>query len=169
MFETVLLSLCILDHSLLFLYLKHLLLLLYQREVMFHVSSMIPFKPNDSQQLSRKRHIGNDVVSIVFQEENTPFCPNSIRSHFLHCFIVVQVENPNSEETYYKVSVAAKEGVPKFAPSLPNPCIFKKSDELREFLLTKILNAENAAVKSEKFSALAVSLLCLVRSESYDI
>ncbi|XP_066911942.1 rap1 GTPase-activating protein 1-like isoform X4 [Clytia hemisphaerica] len=126
-----------------------------EREVMFHVSSMIPYKPNDSQQLSRKRHIGNDVVSIVFQEENTPFCPNSIRSHFLHCFIVVQVENPNSEETYYKVSVAAKEGVPKFAPSLPNPCIFKRSDELKDFLLTKILNAENAAVKSEKFSALA--------------
>ena len=71
---------------------------------MFHVSSMIPYKANDSQQLSRKRHIGNDVVSIVFQEESTPFCPNSIRSHFLHCFIVVQVENPNTEHTYYKVS-----------------------------------------------------------------
>ena len=125
---------------------------------MFHVSSMIPYKANDSQQLSRKRHIGNDVVSIVFQEENTPFSPNSIRSHFLHCFIVVQVENPNTDQTHYKVSIAAKEGVPKFAPSLPNPCIFKKGADFRDFLLTKILNAENAAVKSDKFSALAVCM-----------
>lgn len=126
-----------------------------EREIMFHVSSMIPYKPNDSQQLSRKRHIGNDVVSIVFQEENTPFSPNSIRSHFLHCFVVVQVENPNTDDTHYKVSIAAKEGVPKFAPSLPNPCIFKKGEDFRHFLLTKLLNAENAAVKSDKFSALA--------------
>lgn len=129
---------------------------------MFHVSTLIPYKPNDPQQLSRKRHIGNDVVSIVFQEENTPFCPSSIRSHFLHCFIVVQVENPNTENTHYKVSIAAKEGVPKFAPSLPNPCIFKKGEDFRTFLLTKVLNAENAAVKSEKFSALAVSLFLLL-------
>lgn len=57
--------------------------------------------------------------------------------------------------------MAAKEGVPKFAPSLPNPCIFKKGEDFREFLMTKILNAENAAVKSEKFSALAVSLTLL--------
>lgn len=124
---------------------------------MFHVSTLIPHTPNDPQQLNRKRHIGNDVVSIVFQEENTPFSPSSIRSHFLHCFIVVQVENPNTDDTHYKVSIAAKEGVPKFAPNLPNPCIFRKGEEFRNFLLTKVLNAENAAVKSEKFSVLAVS------------
>jgi hypothetical protein len=30
---------------------------------MFHVSTMLPFTPNNRQQLSRKRHIGNDMVS----------------------------------------------------------------------------------------------------------
>ncbi|XP_057303969.1 rap1 GTPase-activating protein 1-like isoform X3 [Hydractinia symbiolongicarpus] len=126
------------------------------RELMFHVSTLLPFTPNDSQQLSRKRHIGNDVVAIIFQEENTPFCPNSFRSHFLHVFIIVQVVNPNSANTHYKVSVTAKDGVPKFVPPLPNPCIFKKGPEFRNFLLTKVLNAEIAAVKSEKFSSLAL-------------
>lgn len=136
---------------------------------MFHVSTLLPFTPNDSQQLSRKRHIGNDVAAIIFQEENTPFCPNSFRSHFLHVFIIVQVENPNSENTHYKVSVTAKDGVPKFVPPLPNPCIFKKGPEFRNFLLTKVLNAEIAAVKSEKFSSLAVSSVFLLHSKTASI
>ena len=33
---------------------------------------------------------GNDIVAVVFQEENTPFAPDMIASHFLHAFIVVQ-------------------------------------------------------------------------------
>lgn len=36
-------------------------------EVMFHVSTMLPFTPNNRQQLLRKRHIGNDIVTVVFQ------------------------------------------------------------------------------------------------------
>lgn len=37
------------------------------REIMFHVSTLLPFTTGDSQQLQRKRHIGNDIVAIVFQ------------------------------------------------------------------------------------------------------
>ena len=57
-------------------------------------------------QLQRKRHIGNDIVAIVFQEENTPFIPNMIASNFLHSFIVVQAIEPNTENTRYKVNNA---------------------------------------------------------------
>lgn len=70
-----------------------------KREIMFHVSTLLPYTENDPQQLQRKRHIGNDIVSIVFQEENTPFTPDMIASHFLHTFIVVQVIDPNSSNT----------------------------------------------------------------------
>ena len=131
------------------------------REIMFHVSTLLPFTPNDQQQLRRKRHIGNDVVAIIFQEKNTPFCPSTIRSHFLHVFIIVQVEHSRSGQTYYKVSVTSKEGVPKFMPDMPNPCVFKKGTDFREFLLTKILNGEKAAFKTEKFSQMAVSYFTL--------
>ncbi|GIY78704.1 rap1 GTPase-activating protein 1 [Caerostris extrusa] len=41
-------------------------------EIMFHVSTLLPYSRTDPQQLQRKRHIGNDVVTIVFQDENTP-------------------------------------------------------------------------------------------------
>lgn len=54
-------------------------------------------------QLQRKRHIGNDIVAIIFQEENTPFVPDMIASNFLHAYIVVQVENPGAENITYKV------------------------------------------------------------------
>lgn len=66
---------------------------------MFHVSTMLPFTESDPQQLQRKRHIGNDIVAIVFQETNTPFSPDMIASHFLHSYIVVQVVEPNTAHT----------------------------------------------------------------------
>ena len=43
---------------------------------MYPVSTLIHFSETDLQQLQRKRHIGNDIVSIVFQEANTPFSPD---------------------------------------------------------------------------------------------
>lgn len=54
-------------------------------------------------QLQRKRHIGNDIVAIVFQEESTPFVPDMIASNFLHSYVVVQVENACTGDVLYKV------------------------------------------------------------------
>ncbi|KAJ7996235.1 hypothetical protein DPEC_G00235000 [Dallia pectoralis] len=124
------------------------------QEIMFHVSTMLPYTEGDLQQLQRKRHIGNDIVGVVFQEEATPFVPDMIASNFLHAFIVVQVENPCTEHTTYKVSVTAREDVPPFGPPLPNPAVFKKGQEFREYLLTKLINAENACYKSDRFARL---------------
>ncbi|XP_072557883.1 rap1 GTPase-activating protein 2-like isoform X3 [Paramormyrops kingsleyae] len=123
-------------------------------EVMFHISTKLPFTEGDAQQLQRKRHIGNDIVAAVFQEEATPFVPDMIASNFLHAYILVQVENPDTELTTYKVSVTAREDVPTFGPPLPNPPIFKKGPEFREFLLTKLINAELACYKSDRFAKL---------------
>ncbi|XP_005731723.1 rap1 GTPase-activating protein 1 isoform X7 [Pundamilia nyererei] len=124
------------------------------KEVMFHVSTKLPYTEGDTQQLQRKRHIGNDIVAIVFQEENTPFVPDMIASNFLHAYIVVQVVNPCSNNVLYKVSVTARDDVPFFGPALPNPAIFKKGPEFHEFLFTKLINAEYACYKAEKFAKL---------------
>ncbi|KAL1498001.1 hypothetical protein ABEB36_008867 [Hypothenemus hampei] len=124
------------------------------REIMFHVSTLLPYTDNDPQQLQRKRHIGNDIVAIVFQEENTPFCPDMIASHFLHAFIVVQVLDAETPNARYKVSVTARDDVPFFGPTLPTPAVFKHGLEFKEFLLTKLINAENACYKAEKFAKL---------------
>ena len=74
------------------------------KEIMFHVSTLLPYNKNDSQQLERKRHIGNDIVAVVFQEDNTPFAPDMIASNFLHAFIIVQkIDDPSSSKKKYRV------------------------------------------------------------------
>ncbi|XP_044208020.1 rap1 GTPase-activating protein 1 isoform X9 [Thunnus albacares] len=124
------------------------------KEVMFHVSTKLPYTEGDTQQLQRKRHVGNDIVAIVFQEENTPFVPDMIASNFLHAYVVVQVVNPCSDNVLYKVSVTARDDVPFFGPALPNPAVFKKGPEFHDFLFTKLINAEYACYKAEKFAKL---------------
>ncbi|BES91787.1 Rap/ran-GAP [Nesidiocoris tenuis] len=125
-----------------------------ETEMIFHVSTLLPYTDNDPQQLQRKRHIGNDIVAIVFQEKNTPFSPDMVASHFLHAFIVVQVIEPNTPNTRYKVNVTARDDVPAFGPPLPDPPIFPKGPELREYLLEKLIAAESACYKANKFAQL---------------
>ncbi|XP_031641808.1 rap1 GTPase-activating protein 2 isoform X3 [Oncorhynchus kisutch] len=133
------------------------------REIMFHVSTKLPFTEGDTQQLQRKRHIGNDIVAVVYQEGHTPFLSDVIGSHFLHCFLVVRRvrkrvgDGGEGEEAgggVFQVSVTAREDVPPFGPSLPDPPIFTESSLLREFLLTKLINAEISCYKAERFSRL---------------
>ncbi|XP_063222644.1 signal-induced proliferation-associated 1-like protein 2 [Bacillus rossius redtenbacheri] len=125
-------------------------------EVMFHVSTLLPFTPNNRQQLLRKRHIGNDIVTIVFQEPGAlPFTPKNIRSQFQHVFIVVRVINPCTDNTQYSVAVSRSKEVPVFGPPIHESATFSKSKAFAEFLLAKIINAENAAHRSEKFATMA--------------
>ncbi|XP_019113224.2 signal-induced proliferation-associated 1-like protein 3 isoform X1 [Larimichthys crocea] len=125
-------------------------------EVMFHVSTMLPYMPNNPQQLLRKRHIGNDIVTIIFQEPGAlPFTPQNIRSHFQHVFVIVRVHNPCSESTCYSVAVTRMKDVPPFGPPIPSGVTFRDPETFRNFLLAKVINAENAAHKSEKFHTMA--------------
>uniref|UniRef100_A0A3B3WWG3 Rap-GAP domain-containing protein n=1 Tax=Poecilia mexicana TaxID=48701 RepID=A0A3B3WWG3_9TELE len=124
-------------------------------EIMFHVSTMLPYTANNTQQLLRKRHIGNDIVTIVFQEPGAlPFTPKSIRSHFQHVFIIVQVHEPGTDHAYY-VAVTRSKDIPLFGPLFPRGARFPRSPAFRDYLLAKVVNAENAAEKSEKFRSMA--------------
>ena len=56
--------------------------------------------------MCKKRHIGNDLLAVVFlEDEDTVFSPSLIQSHFLHSYIVVQlVKGSTQEEPKYRVS-----------------------------------------------------------------
>jgi len=124
-------------------------------EIMFHVSTLLPYTPNNRQQLPRKRHIGNDIVTVVFQEPGAlPFIPN-IRSQFQHVFIIVRAHNPCTENTQYSIAVTRSKNVPMFGPPIPTGALFPKGPAFAKFLLTKIINAENAAHRSDKFVSMA--------------
>ncbi|PWA25671.1 hypothetical protein CCH79_00001444 [Gambusia affinis] len=125
-------------------------------ELMFHVSTMLPYTPNNRQQLLRKRHIGNDIVTIVFQEPGAlPFTPKNIRSQFQHVFVIVRVHSPCTDNVCYSVALSRSKDVPPFGPPIPKSVTFPKSAVFRDFLLAKVINGENAAHKSEKFRAMA--------------
>lgn len=69
---------------------------------------MIPFNPKDEQQIGRKRHIGNDVVVVVFVSGKTPFSPISIQSQFNNVFVVVQpVQNEDKVVRLRKFHLSA--------------------------------------------------------------
>uniref|UniRef100_A0A8C0HYF7 Signal-induced proliferation-associated 1 n=1 Tax=Balaenoptera musculus TaxID=9771 RepID=A0A8C0HYF7_BALMU len=111
----------------------------------------------DEQVLLRKRHIGNNIVTIVFQEPGSkPFCPTTIRSHFQHVFLVVRAHAPCTPHTSYRVAVSRTQDTPAFGPALPpggGP--FAANADFRALLLAKALNGEQAAGHARQFHAMA--------------
>uniref|UniRef100_A0A672IAV0 GTPase-activating Rap/Ran-GAP domain-like protein 3 n=1 Tax=Salarias fasciatus TaxID=181472 RepID=A0A672IAV0_SALFA len=103
-------------------------------ELMFHVSTMLPYSKENKQQVERKRHIGNDIVTIVFQEgddASSSFKPSMIRSHFTHIFALVRY---NSQNDSYRLKIFSEESVPL------------------DFLLVKLINGEKATLETPTFA-----------------
>ncbi|XP_014601552.1 PREDICTED: GTPase-activating Rap/Ran-GAP domain-like protein 3 isoform X2 [Polistes canadensis] len=121
-------------------------------EVMYHVSTMLPYSKDNPQQLERKRHIGNDIVNIIYIDDPAAvdnFNPNCIRSQFTHVFAVVSALGVLKG---WRVAIYCDETVPLFGPSLPCPPIFDDPYHLREFLLVKLINGEKATFNTPTFS-----------------
>ena len=55
------------------------------------------------------------------------------------------------EKVCYRMGVMTKPGVSYFPPYLTYPATYEKSDKFREFLLTKIINAERASMNATDF------------------
>ncbi|KAL1138352.1 hypothetical protein AAG570_008416, partial [Ranatra chinensis] len=123
-------------------------------EIMFHVSTLLPYERHDPQKLQRKRHIGNDIVCVVFLEaDNTSFSPACIKSHFLHTFILVRTSpRIKRKPTRYEVSVVTRDEVGAYKPYLWEQSVFDKGPMFREWLLTKIVNGERASYSAPKFA-----------------
>ncbi|XP_057238907.1 GTPase-activating Rap/Ran-GAP domain-like protein 3 isoform X3 [Malurus melanocephalus] len=121
-------------------------------EIMFHVSTMLPYSRENKQQVERKRHIGNDIVTIVFQEgeeSSSAFKPSMIRSHFTHIFALVRY---NKQNDCYRLKIFSEESVPLFGPPLPSPPVFTNHQEFRNFVLVKLINGEKATLETPTFS-----------------
>jgi hypothetical protein len=123
-------------------------------EIMFHVSTELPFSETDAQCLERKRHLGNDVVIIVFWEGDGEFDPSLVKSQFNHVFVVITVDGssiPELDKIRYRITITCKTGVPRWEPYMPYPAVFDRDDMLREWLLYKVVNGERAAMHAPVF------------------
>jgi hypothetical protein len=125
-------------------------------DIMFHVSTMLPYSESDAQQLERKRHLGNDIVVIVFLEGEgaVPYDPNILKSEFNHAFVIVQpVSGGGGATELYRVHCIYKSGVPECNPFLPGPeTLFGHGPDFRAWLLAKCINAERASCQCVTFS-----------------
>ena len=124
------------------------------REIMFHVATLLPFDETDAQQIQRKRHIGNDIVAIIFQEEDAVFIPGTFKSHFLKVLFIIQPAKDLLARTIYRLTVVVDQDCPTFNPLLPHPPVYLKNDQFRFFFFVKMINAEASAYKSLHFASL---------------
>jgi RAP1 GTPase activating protein 1 len=100
-------------------------------------------------------------VCVVFLEaSDTKFSPSCIKSHFLHTFIVVKYDpaaaapEPGGRPLpgRYEVSVVTRDEVGAYKPYLWEQSQFVKGPLFREWLLTKVVNAERASYSAPNFA-----------------
>ncbi|KAL7716051.1 Rap-GAP domain-containing protein [Entamoeba marina] len=132
------------------------------KDIMFHVGPLLP-KGSDSEQcLERKRHIGNDVVVLIFFEKTDvkdTLNPMIFNSHFNTIFIIV---TPTNDETNveYKVTIATKPDIVPFPPFIKQRRYPHHSDFTR-FLISKMINGERTALRSSVFSKSVINTFTL--------
>lgn len=73
----------------------------------------------------------------------------------MYSHTVAVTSNSSLLLSLYSVAVTRSQDVPSFGPPIPKGVTFPKSTVFRDFLLAKVINAENAAHKSDKFGAMA--------------
>ncbi|KAF1744650.1 hypothetical protein MXB_1903 [Myxobolus squamalis] len=133
----------------------------HKRKIMFHVATMLPHDPTNPQQVCKKRYIGNDVVTLIFQDEKaSPFSPKSFLSQFQHSAFVSKIIK--------LITVFRVHDVPYFGPPISEDLI-PHGEFFRQFILTKIINAEYACQKSSVFLKLATRTRfhCLMDLKKY--
>jgi len=82
----------------------------------------MPTTPDDDQQILKKRHVGNDIVHIVWTEHCRPYKPSTIVSQFNDAHIVVY---PTSNGLF-RVQIFRKAKVPLFGPLIDGMVVSKQ-------------------------------------------
>ena len=119
-----------------------------ESEIIFHVSTLLPYDDANEQQLERKRHIGNDVVAIIFIDTLDPsvkWDPEMMCSQVNQIFVLVRPCMTQKGEGYY-INIVNKKGVPPYHPFLSIPPVLFRDEDSKNFFLLKIINSERAAM-----------------------
>ena len=112
-------------------------------EIVFHVTTQMPTDlENDARCINKKRHIGNDYVSIIFNDSGLPFQFDTFASQFNYVNIVITPErgapfvatdgdtNGRHHGRYiplYRVTVMSKPGFPEISPAAETKIISLKA------------------------------------------
>ncbi|EAY23477.1 Rap/ran-GAP family protein [Trichomonas vaginalis G3] len=91
-------------------------------EVMFHVSTLLPNDENDPQRILKKKHIGNDNIHIIWDENVVGYDHYVITSQFNYAHIIIHKYIGD----LYRVIIRRKSGLPSVGP-LPEESIVPAS------------------------------------------
>lgn len=95
----------------------------FNNEIMFHVGPLLPTSETDSQQVLKKRHIGNDHIYIIYVDNDHDYNPSTISSQFGMMQIIVY---PIRKTGLYRIEIYSRENeVPYFGP-LRNGTVVQK-------------------------------------------
>lgn len=91
-------------------------------EVIFHDITSMPTEDTDEQQILKKRHVGNDIVHIVYSEHARDYHPVTITSQFNDAHVVVYP----LPDGLFRVQVFRKPGVGLFGPLIDGMVVRKE-------------------------------------------
>ena len=121
-------------------------------EIIFHVTTMMPVNlDHDPYCTMKKRHIGNDFVTIIFNNSGIPYAFDTIPAQFTFVNIIISPEAragfvttrlknySDMDKQFYRVEVQVKPGIPTISPAAETKVISGKS--LPAFVRNLALNA----------------------------
>jgi len=94
-------------------------------QIVFHAATMMPNLPHDPRRVSKKRHIGNDWVRIVWNDSGGNYRFDTLTTEFQLVNIVIEphsagitaaYSNSTHENEFFKLTLQRAEGVPEFGP-----------------------------------------------------
>ena len=122
---------------------------------MFHCATLLPYDPQDPQQLTKRKFLECNTAMIVFKDGPPPFDPLELVSDVTCIVIIVELletATPSSPAKY-RVAAVVRDGVAPFGPDLPRSGEFLHGEALRDFILAKVVNGVQTAMDLEQFRA----------------
>lgn len=92
-----------------------------QTELVVHEVTRMPTVHKDPQQILKKRHVGNDIIHVIWSEHCRDYKPQTIVSQFNDAHIMI-FPLPNG---LFRIRVAQKREVAPFGPLIHNMAITK--------------------------------------------
>lgn len=94
-------------------------------QILYHTATLMPNHEHDPQFTSKKRHIGNDLVRIVWNDSGVPYRFDTLLTQFQFVNIVIEphsigaiaaFSNSLHENEYFRVTVQRGPGMSEFTP-----------------------------------------------------
>ncbi|KAJ2703951.1 hypothetical protein FB645_003665 [Coemansia sp. IMI 203386] len=110
-------------------------------EVVFHEAVSMPTDKNDTRQLKKKRHVGNDHVHIIWNESHHNYRPETISGDFGN----VQIQIRPLETGEYGIVVYSDEQISPFGPLINGMVV--SADVLPAAVRATAINGHRRAVQ----------------------